>query len=184
VTGDGPSFPIPEAKLYTTPARPIPIYVAASGPQSAVAAGELGDGWISDAVPAPSQVASAYEAGVAASGRRRDEMRLLVEMYCVVGDEAEALEAARLWQFGPLMGEVINEWDPRLIQRRAEEASPPERVVRPWLVSRDPAEHVERIRRLFEAGVTDVYVHSPQSDQRKVIDFYAGEVLPRLALNA
>jgi TAT-translocated FGD2 family F420-dependent dehydrogenase len=184
VASDGPSFPIPEAKLYTAPPRPIPVYVAASGPRSAGAAGELGDGWITDAVPPRRDVAEAYEAGVAAAGRSRDEMRILLEMYCVVGDEAEALEAARLWQFGPVMGEVINEWDPRLIQRRAEETSPPERVVEPWLVSRDPAEHAERIQRLLAAGVTDVYVHAPQGDQRKVIDFYGAEVLPRLALDA
>jgi alkanesulfonate monooxygenase SsuD/methylene tetrahydromethanopterin reductase-like flavin-dependent oxidoreductase (luciferase family) len=118
---------------------------------------------------------------VAASGNQR-EHRLLVELYCVVGDEADALEAARLWQFGPIMSELMEMTDPRIIQRHAEGASPPERVIQPWVVSRDPAEHAERINGLFEAGATDVYVHAPQDDQRKVIEFFGARVLPQLAL--
>ncbi|MEX0800712.1 MAG: TIGR03557 family F420-dependent LLM class oxidoreductase [Dehalococcoidia bacterium] len=182
VSSEGPAFPIPDAKLYTKPAEPVPIYVAASGPRSAALAGELGDGWIVNAaeVPAAAKVAEAYEAGLAAGGRPGERPPLLVEMYAVVGDEAEALEAARPWQFGPAMGKLIDESDPRVIQRRAEELSPLEAVIKPWIISRDPSVHVEGIERLFEQGATDVYVHSPQEDQRKVIEFYGREVLPKI----
>jgi len=31
---------------------------------------------------------------------------------------------------------------------------------------------------LFDGGVTQVYVHSAQADQQKVIDFYSKKVLP------
>lgn len=183
VTSDGPEFPIPDARLYTTPQQPVPIYVAASGPRSAALAGALGDGWITvaDAVPPPPAVAEAYRSGAASAGKDPDGLPLLVEMYAVVGDEAEALESARLWQFGPVMKELISLSDPREIQRRAEELSPPERVIRPWVVSSDPADHVAKVRGLFEAGATHVYVHSPQQDQRKVIEFYGREVIPALA---
>jgi len=33
---------------------------------------------------------------------------------------------------------------------------------------------------LFESGATGVHIHSGQSNQRRVIDFYGKEVLPRL----
>jgi TAT-translocated FGD2 family F420-dependent dehydrogenase len=182
VETEGPEFPLPGARLYTRPPGPVPVYVAASGPRSAALAGELGDGWITNAAELPARpvVAEAYASGLAKSDGEREERRLLVEMYAVVGDEAEALEWARLWQFGPVMMDVIDLHDPREIQRRAEAESPLEGVVRQWVVSRDAEAHVERVRGLFEAGATDVYVHSPQGDQRRVMDFYSREVLPAL----
>jgi len=47
-------------------------------------------------------------------------------------------------------------------------------------VSDDPEVHVSAIRKLLDGGVTQVYVHSGQKDQRRVIDFYGSKVLPRL----
>lgn len=180
VTSDGPAFPIPEAKLYTKPSRPVPIYVAASGPLSAALAGELGDGWITvaDAMPPRPEMANAFRSGAESAGKDARRIPILVELYVVVGDTDQALEAARLWQFGPVMNELIAVSDPRVIQRRVEEISSPERTIRPWVVSPDPAVHIERINRLFAAGATQVYIHSPQRDQAKVIDFYRREVLP------
>jgi alkanesulfonate monooxygenase SsuD/methylene tetrahydromethanopterin reductase-like flavin-dependent oxidoreductase (luciferase family) len=108
-------------------------------------------------------------------------MPVLAELYAVVGDEEEALAAAPLWQFGPVMGELISEPDPRGVQRRAAELSSPERTVRSWAIGRDPAVHIRRIEELFGAGATQVYVHSAQPDQLRVIQFYAREVLPALS---
>ncbi len=183
VTSEGPAFPLPDARLYTKPSHPVPIYVAASGPRSAALAGEIGDGWITGAedMPPRPEVADAYRAGATLAGKDPTRLPVLVESYAVVGDEEEALEAARLWLFGPVMHDVIGLSDPRVIQLRAEEISSPERTMRPWVVSRDPAAHVERIEGLFAAGATQVYVHSPQADQRKVIEFYAREVLPAVS---
>ena len=183
VTSEGPAFSIADARIYTRPSHPIPIYVAASGPKSAALAGELGDGWITaaDALPPQPEVANAYRSGAAAAGKDPKRLPLLVELYAVVGDENEALEAARLWQFGPVMNELIAISDPRVIQRRAEAMSSRKRTMRHWVVSLDPAAHVERINRLFDAGTTQVYIHSPQADQRKVIDFYRREVLPAIS---
>jgi hypothetical protein len=42
----------------------------------------------------------------------------------------------------------------------------------------DPEVHIAAIKELFDSGVSIVNVHSGQSDQTKVIDFYASKVLP------
>ncbi len=183
VTSEGPAFPLPDARLYTKPPHPVPIYVAAFGPKSAALAGEFGDGWITtaEAMPPRPEVAAAFEAGAALAGKDSKRLPVLVELYAVVGDEEEALKAAPLWLFGPVMNDVIALSDPRVIERRAREISSPERTIRPWVVSPDPAVHVERINGLFAAGATQVYIHSPQTDQRKVIEFYARNVLPAVS---
>jgi dTDP-glucose pyrophosphorylase len=48
------------------------------------------------------------------------------------------------------------------------------------VVSEDPGVHVVAIQKLTEMGATDVFIHSGQHDQQRVIEFYGREVLPRL----
>ncbi|NJN15615.1 MAG: hypothetical protein HC822_04630 [Oscillochloris sp.] len=45
-------------------------------------------------------------------------------------------------------------------------------------MSDDPATHAESIQKLFDAGVTQVFIHAGQSDQMRAIEFYGREVLP------
>jgi F420-dependent hydroxymycolic acid dehydrogenase len=184
VTSDGPHFPLGPAHLYDKPPAPIPILVAAGGPRSARLAGEIADGWIADAgtmlLPQRQAIRDAFWDGVAASGRDRDDVDIYVEQYAAVGSprDEDVLDAARLWQFLPIAGDMLGESDPRRIQARAFEASSPERVLRRWLVSPDPADHVRRIEELFSAGATGVFVHTPQRDQEMVLATYGGQVLP------
>jgi len=171
------AFSVSNAKIYTHPPEPPPIYVAAAGPKSAALAGELSDGWITDCrtlLERP-DVRRAFDA--AARGR---DVPILVEQYVFAGDEREALEAARLWLFAPIADQVLAIDDPRAIQRLAEERSSPERVIESWLISRDPAAHVAQLQALFDAGASHVAVHSAQPDQERCIEFYAREVLPAL----
>jgi alkanesulfonate monooxygenase SsuD/methylene tetrahydromethanopterin reductase-like flavin-dependent oxidoreductase (luciferase family) len=80
----------------------------------------------------------------------------------------------RYRRFVPIgLKELLDEPDPRVIQRVAEERLPLQGVYRGWLVSDDPRDHVAGIQKQFEAGVTDVFIHSGQADQERVIDFYA-----------
>ena len=183
VTSAGPAFPLANARLYDTPPVPVPICVAASGPKSGALAGELGDGWITDAptLTGRPETGEAFRSAAAAAGKRPGEMAVLAELYAVAGDEGEALSVAPLWQFGPVMGHLISEPDPREVQRRAEELSSPQRTISSWVIGRDPAVHARRIEELFAAGATQVYVHSAQADQLRVIDFYGRGVLPLLS---
>jgi G6PDH family F420-dependent oxidoreductase len=195
VTHDGPAFPIANANIYDKPAEPIPIYIAASGPRSATLAGEIGDGWITDAgtLLASDRVAQAFRgasnvadaenmpsAEIPPSMEILPSPEILVEQYVFVGDRAAAYKAAPIWQFAPVEGRIRAMDDPREIQTFAEAEVSLDQVVEPWLVSEDPRAHVDQINRLVEAGATQVAVHSVQPDQDRLIDFYGQHVLPAL----
>jgi hypothetical protein len=70
--------------------------------------------------------------------------------------------------------------EPQEIQRRAEGSSPLEEVYKDFTVSTDPEVHVKALQEAFKGGATEVHIHSGQADQRRVIEFYGKEVLPRL----
>lgn len=177
---DGRYYQVRGAKLYDKPAQPIPIYVAASGVRSARIAAQEGDGWITDheTLRRGDAVKQAFEETACAAGKDLDALPRIVELWAVVGEREEALEAARRWQFLLSFPQVVDVPDPRAVQRLAEERATPERVLEGWVVSTDPADHVAAVRELAAAGATHLFLHSPQDDQRRAIDFYGRHVLP------
>lgn len=181
-TQDGRYYQVQNARIYDPPPEPVPIYIAASGSRAARAAGELGDGWITvgDGVHSDDSQ-KAFRQGAQSAGKDPAELRIVVESFVVVGGTTEAEEAARLWRFSPLgFAELLDVPDPREIQRRAEQQVKLEDVYAAWTVGEHPDVHARAIERLADAGATDVFIHSGQPDQLRVIAFYAHEVLPRI----
>jgi len=182
VNFDGKYYKVKNAKLYDRPKEPIPIYIAAWGPKSMGLAGEYGDGLISDAktVLDPEKRAL-WAAGAKKAGKDSTKMPILAELFVHVGTEKdpELQTAAELWRFVPkAWTNFVNNPDPADIRKQAENIVPLEEVYNGWTVSEDPQDHAKAIKALFDGGVTQVYVHSAQADQKKVIDFYGKQVLP------
>lgn len=171
-----------QGMLYDPPAHPIPLYIAASGKESMEVAGRHGDGLITDPKTVEDQeLREAYERAARGAGKDPAAMPMLVEQYVIAGDQEEAQRWAPLWRFHPkgFSKEMLYDPDPRSIQRKAEEI-PLEDTLKGWIVSPDPDAHVQELRKLLDAGVTTITIHSPQQDQKRVIEFYGREVLPRL----
>lgn len=169
-----------DGKLYDPPAQPIPVLLAANGPKAMKLAGEHGDGLITDP-QTWKQYRGEWESGARSAGKNPREMPVLVETFVVVGGEREAQAAAQLWNFIPKAFKGYqNIPDPAQIERRAHTELPLPKVFGDWTVSADPDAHVQAIKKLFDSGVTIVNIHSGQSDQQKVIEFYGRDVLPRV----
>jgi coenzyme F420-dependent glucose-6-phosphate dehydrogenase len=60
------------------------------------------------------------------------------------------------------------------------DALPAKRAASRWIVSSDPDEHVERLAETIALGFTHLVFHAPGPDQRRFLDLYAEQVLPRL----
>lgn len=181
LTYRGRYFQTESAHLYDLPDTPVPIYIAAGGPKSMRLAGRYGDGLIT--VPSISRdraLIGAYEAGAHEVGHDPATMPRLVEHYVVVGDEAEARAAADLWRFTVGSWQFLHIADPRAIQQQAEATTELHEVHRRWTVSEDPAVHLRAIHHLEASGATHIFIHAPQQNQPRVIDFYRRQVLPKV----
>ncbi|HEX6541133.1 MAG TPA: TIGR03557 family F420-dependent LLM class oxidoreductase [Ktedonobacterales bacterium] len=179
----GHYFRTQQARLYDLPPQSIPLYIAAGGPKSMKMAGARGDGLITDAKRALQQeLRQAFEEGASAAGKDAASMPILAEHMVVVGDEREAERGAELWRFMPKSWELyVGDLNPMSIQQRAEHDIPLKQVYADWPVSTDPAVHIQGLQKLIDGGVTHIFVHSPQTDQRNVIRFYGEQVLPSVA---
>ena len=179
VEHEGKYFKV-SARLYDPPAKVIPLLMAGNGPKAMKRVGQYADGLITDPKTWKEHKPE-FEAGAKTAGKDPTAMPVFIEQYAVVGDQKDAEAAAKLWRFGPKAWDpYYNVRDPQEIERRANAEVPLEKVMDGWPISTDPDVHVEAIAKIFESGATEVHVHSGQPDQKRVIDFYGKEVLPRL----
>jgi TAT-translocated FGD2 family F420-dependent dehydrogenase len=182
VTHRGAYYSVESLRLYDTPETPVPLYMAAEGPNSMRLAGAYGDGLITDAQSATQlDKREPFAEGARAAGKRPEELPIHAELFVYVGTRQEAEPIARQWRFLPrAWSDYVNVVDPREIDRRAQAEVPLDDVLAMWTVSPDPAAHVARLQELVDGGVTHIYVHAGNADQQRAIAFYRDEVLPKV----
>jgi TAT-translocated FGD2 family F420-dependent dehydrogenase len=168
------------ARLYDPPAKRIPLMMAGNGPKAMRRVGQYADGLITDPKTWKDYKAD-FEMGAHDAGKDPARMPVYIEQYVVVGDQKDAEVAAKYWRFGPKAWKpYFNIRDPIAIEQRANAEIPLEKVYEDWPVSTDPEVHVQRLSDLFASGATGIHIHSGQPDQKRVINFYGKEVLPRM----
>jgi TAT-translocated FGD2 family F420-dependent dehydrogenase len=168
------------ARLWDSPSPTIPLMMAGNGPKAMRRCGQYADGLITDP-KTWKEHKTEFRNGATDAGKDPDHMPIFIEQYVVVGGNEELKQAAELWRFGPKAWKpYFNIRDPKTIQQRAEVEIPLEKVTEGWPVGTDPEVHLNALTDLFNGGATGVHIHAGQKDQRKVIDFYGKEVLPRL----
>ena len=168
------------AKLYDPPTEPIPLLMAANGPKAMRRSGQYGDGLITDPKTWKEHKAE-WEAGARTAGKDPGKMPVLVEQFVAVGGEQDVRNSAELWRFIPkAFTEYYNVRDPQKIEEMADAEVPLQKVYSEWPVSTDPGPHIKKVNELFDSGATIVNIHSGQVDQKRVIEFYGREVIPRV----
>jgi coenzyme F420-dependent glucose-6-phosphate dehydrogenase len=173
------------ATLYDRPDSGVPLYIAAGGPQMAKYVGRVADGLICTSGKGPElyrdQLLPALQEGAREAGRDPDAIDRMIEVKVSFDTDLErARQDTRLWGALALSAEEkVGVEDPREMERRAD-ALPVERTVTRWIVSTDPEEHVEQIKFYSDLGLNHLVFHAPGNDQKRFIELYAEQVLPRL----
>jgi coenzyme F420-dependent glucose-6-phosphate dehydrogenase len=170
----GTYYKVVDAKLYSVPDEPPPVYIAGSGERSAEMAGRLGDGFIG-LQPDPSLIAAFIRAG----GEQKP--RYAEVHVCWAEDEGGARRTATEWWPNVVTpGELVAELPlPRHFEQdatRTDESAIAQAVV----CGPDPEAHIARIREYENAGYDHVWVHQIGPDQRGFFRFYEQHVLPKL----
>ena len=184
VTFEGKYYRTRNATIYDKPEQPVPIYIGAGGPVAAKYAGRVGDGFICTSGKGDElyrdKLLPAVEEGAKAAGRDPETIERTLEIKVSFDtNRARALADTRIWSALALSAEdKVEIHDAREMERKAAEVA--DQAHRRWLVSSDPAEHIEQIRPYLELGFTHLIFHAPGDDQSRFIQLYAKEILPRL----
>ena len=184
VNFDGEYYKTVNATIYDRPAKHVPIYIGAGGPQVAKYAGRAGDGLICTSGKGmelySDQLLPSFAEGAKESGRDANSLDRMIEVKVSYdSDRDRAMEDTKIWAALSLPAEKksgIN--DPREMERLAKEAEP--YAHKRWLVSNDPDEHVEQLRPYLELGFRHLVFHYPGDDQARFLELYSKQIIPRL----
>jgi coenzyme F420-dependent glucose-6-phosphate dehydrogenase len=185
VTFDGTYYRTRNATIYDRPSTPIPIYVAAAGASAARLAGRVADGLICTSGKGmelySETLLPAVMEGARAAGRDPADVELTIEMKVSFDSNRDSAgEDTRHWAALALSPEEKTGVEDAVQMERLADALSTERAAARWIVSSDPDEHVERIRPYLDVGFTHLIFHAPGPDQRRFLELYSREVLPRL----
>jgi coenzyme F420-dependent glucose-6-phosphate dehydrogenase len=185
VSFEGEYYRTVGATIYDRPDEPVPVYVAAGGPQMAKYAGRVGDGFICTSgkgmelytdklLPA---VAEGEEAAEKAAGSvdRMIEIKLSYDR-----DPEQALENCRFWAPLSLTPEQKHSVDSAVEMERLADELPIDQVAKRWIVASTPEEAMAGIRPYVDAGLTHLVFHGPGHDQERFLTQFAEDVLPGL----
>ncbi|MEI7761514.1 MAG: glucose-6-phosphate dehydrogenase (coenzyme-F420) [Thermoleophilia bacterium] len=183
VTYEGVYYQTENATVYDRPEESVPIYVAASGPLAAKLAGRVGDGFIATSGKKPElydALLDALNEGAQAAGRNPSEIRKFIEIKVSYDRDREyAHEACRWWAALALTSEQkVGVEDPIEMERLADANA--DKAHTRFIVSNDPEDVVEQIAPYVELGFNELVFHAPGVDQRRFLEQFAADVLPRL----
>ena len=171
----GRHYRLENARLYTLPDQPPPIWIAASGPATAELAGRIGDGLITT-----SPDAEVVEAFRKAGGEGKPVVAQMT--VCYGEDEAEARRTAhRIWANAGVPGQLSQDLPTPAHFQQAAERVREEDIAEDMPCGPDLDQHFESIAEYEKVGVEQVYVHQIGPGQEPFFEVYEKEVLPRFA---
>jgi G6PDH family F420-dependent oxidoreductase len=172
VSHAGRHYTVETARLYSLPAKPVPIYMSGFGPKSVRLAARIADGYIC-VQPSAEFVRLYRESG---GGDRPVQGGVKV---CWDNDAERARKTMqRLWPNDMIPGEAAQLLPlPRHFSQLAQ-------VVTPEMISApcgpDPGQHIDAVRGFLQAGFDQVYIGQVGGNAEGFFEFYAQQVLPRL----
>ncbi|MDH3690877.1 MAG: glucose-6-phosphate dehydrogenase (coenzyme-F420) [Gammaproteobacteria bacterium] len=185
VSFEGKYYRTENATIYDRPDKPVPIYIAASGPTAAKLAGRVADGFICTSGKAPElykeTLLPKVEEGLTEAGRNANDIERMIEMKVSFDTDMDrAMQDTRHWAALALSPEEKTGVEDPVEMERLAQALPVERAASRWIVSTDPDEHVEKIAPYIQLGFTHLVFHAPGVDQERFLRLYAKDVFPSL----
>jgi G6PDH family F420-dependent oxidoreductase len=171
---DGTYYTVENARIYTLPEGPVPIYVSGFGPKAATLAGRIGDGFCCTK-PDAELVGTFRDSG---GGSKPVQGGFKV---CWGPDEQQAVQTAhRLWANEQLPGELAQILPTPAHFEQASSLVTPEMVGEAVVCGPDADRHVQQVKSYLDAGYDEVFVQQIGPDQEGFFRFWSQEVLPKL----
>lgn len=167
-----------DARLYTRPARPMRIFIAAVTPATAEWAGEWADGLLT--VSQPKETLQKVIDGFRRGGGEGKPMMVQVKVAHDRDDATALRRAHEQWRGNIFSSDVLATLSSTEQFEAAAKFVTPEDVAEYVRVSADASRHAAWIAEYAEMGFEAVYVHNVGPAQREFIDAYAEQVLPQL----
>ncbi len=170
----GHHYTVENARLYSRPEAPLPVYVSGFGPRSIRLAAQIGDGYI-NVSPSPDAIQGYREAG--GQGPAQGGVKV-----CWGTDEKDAVRLAhQRWGTSGIPGEAAQELpSPQHFEQVAALVTE-DMTAEAVACGPDPERHLRAIRAYVDAGYDEVFIAQIGPDQEGFLRFWEKELRPRLS---
>ncbi|HYY50713.1 MAG TPA: LLM class flavin-dependent oxidoreductase [Nitrososphaeraceae archaeon] len=183
---NGEYFLIRNAKLYSPPSsNHIPIFMAASGPESAKASAKYSDGLITFLKARESRkILDVFDRTIkkdAEGDSNNNNSKQKIAEYKVSYSENYdyAFKSSNFWR-ATLLEDAFNTGisDPRKLEQKAKQQVPDQKLKESIEITTSIEDCVKSIEDYFKVGFTKVYIHSTSPNEMEFLREFGKKVLP------
>lgn len=181
VTFNGKYHKIKNAKLYTPPSTNISLYMAASGPQAIKSAARYTDGLITTSKPdGAKEVFDVFDKAALEVKKDPDSLQKIAKPKVSYSQDYEkAFKACEFWrttQIDDAFDTDIS--DPRILEEKAKQEVSDDELKKSTIIVTSIEDLISPIEKYFQAGFTQLYVHSTSPNEIEFIKLFTKKVLP------
>src|SRR6188472_1634487 len=181
---NGKYYWVKDSNLYTKPAKPIPLYIAAMGPESARLAGEQGDGLVTNEVNPESlknRLLPAFKQAVEKSGRDYNSMDKAVFIPASYDqDKQKALQSISFWKGAMIKAFFeVDVHDPREIQENGQVVGD-DAMEKMAFVITNAEEGIKKIQKYAELGFTDIVLINSSPNRESFVKLLSKDILSQV----
>ena len=181
---NGKYYWVKDSNLYTKPAKPIPLYIAAMGPESARLAGEQGDGLVTNEVNPESlknRLLPAFKQAVEKSGRDYNGMDKAVFIPASYDqDKQKALQSISFWKGAMIKAFFeVDVHDPREIQENGQVVGDDTMEKMAFVIS-NAEEGIKKIQKYAELGFTDIVLINSSPNRESFVKLLSKDILSQV----
>lgn len=181
VTFNGKYHKIKNAKLYTPPSTNISLYMAASGPQAIKSAARNTDGLITTSKPdGAKEVFDVFDKAALEVKKDPDSLQKIAKPKVSYSQDYEkAFKACEFWrttQIDDAFDTDIS--DPRVLEEKAKQEVSDDELKKSTIIVTSIEDLISPIEKYFQAGFTQLYVHSTSPNEIEFIRLFTKKVLP------
>jgi G6PDH family F420-dependent oxidoreductase len=170
----GRHYTVEQARIYTLPDAPPPVYVSGFGPKAVDLAARIGDGYISTMPDA--DLVSRFRTN---GGGSKPAQGGFKAAFAETEDEGMRIAYER-WPNAGVPGELSQVLPSPRHFEQASELVTPEMMKEAFVCGQDPDKHLEMIDKYAKAGFDEVYVANTGPHLHGFFELYARHVLPRV----
>lgn len=181
---NGKYYRVKDSNLYTKLPKPIPLFVAAMKPQSAMLAGEEGDGLVTNELNLENlknKVLPASRQGAEKSGKDYKSLTKAVFMPASYDqDKDKAIKSIVFWKGAMIKAFFEAEiHDPREIQENGMVVGNDTMQQMTFVIS-NSEEGIKKIKQYAELGFTDIVLINSSPDRNNLVRLLSKEIIPQI----
>lgn len=181
VTFNGKYFKIKKAKLYTPPATNIPLYMAGSGSKAIKTAAKHTDGLITTSKPeGAKEVFDIFDNAALEVDKDPVSLQKIAKPKISYSEDYEkAFKASEFWRTTQIEDAFDTDIsDPRILEEKAKQEVSDEEQKKSTIIVTSIEDLIAPIEKYFQAGFTQIYIHSTSPDEIEFIRLFTKKVLP------